>query len=176
MARGVAESPSSSTVVTVHPLPVRITHWINVAAIFMMVTSGWRIYNASPLFNFRFPADFTLGGWLAGALQWHFAAMWLLVINGLIYVAYGIFSGHYRRNLLPLSFNSLVRAFADAVHGRLSHPVGEYNPVQRLAYLGVIALIIVVVLSGLVMWKPTQFQTLGAVMGDYPGRRLCRLQ
>ena len=172
MARDVAESLLSSTVVKVHPLPVRITHWINVAAIFMMVTSGWRIYDASPLFSFRFPPDITLGGWLAGALQWHFAAMWLLVINGLIYVAYGIFSGHYRRNLLPLSFNSLVRAFADAVHGRLSHPVGEYNPVQRLAYLGVIALIIVVVLSGLVMWKPTQFQTLGALMGDYPGARL----
>jgi thiosulfate reductase cytochrome b subunit len=156
----------------VHPLPVRITHWINVVAILIMVTSGWRIYDASPLFNFSFPAGITLGGWLAGALQWHFAAMWLLVINGLIYLAYGVVSGHYRRTLLPLSFNSLSQAFADAVHGRLSHAVGEYNPVQRLAYLGAIAVIVVVVLSGLVVWKPTQFQALGALMGDYPGARL----
>ena len=80
--------------VKVHPLVVRITHWINVLAVLMMVTSGWRIYNASPLFDFRFPTELTLGGWLAGALQWHFAAMWLLAINGLVYVVYGIVSGH----------------------------------------------------------------------------------
>jgi thiosulfate reductase cytochrome b subunit len=172
MASGVAEGASSATVVKVHPLTVRITHWINVTAVFMMITSGWRIYNASPLFPFRFPADITLGGWLAGALQWHFAAMWLLVINGLIYVAYGIFSGHYRRSFLPLSLNALFRAFADAVHGRLSHAVDEYNPVQRMAYLGVVVLLILVVLSGLVIWKPTQFETLGVLLGDYPGARL----
>ena len=138
----------------------------------MMVTSGWRIYNASPLFPFRFPADITLGGWLAGALQWHFAAMWLLVINGVVYVGYGIFSGHYRRSFLPLSLNALLHAFADAVHGRLAHAIDEYNPVQRMAYLSVIVLLVLVVLSGLVMWKPTQFQTLGLLLGDYPGARL----
>jgi len=156
----------------VHPLTVRITHWINVAAVFMMAASGWRIYNASPLFPFAFPKDITLGGWLAGALQWHFAAMWLLVGNGLIYVAYGIISGHYRRSFLPISLNSLLRAFADTLHGRLSHAVGEYNALQRMAYLGIIAMVILVVLSGLVIWKPVQFQTLGALMGDYPGARL----
>jgi len=172
MAHSAAESSSSSTVVKVHPLPVRVTHWINVAAIFMMVASGWRIYDASPLFSFRFPPDITLGGWLAGALQWHFAAMWLLIINGLIYVGYGVFSGHYRRSFLPISPSSLLQAFADAVHGRLSHDVGEYNPAQRTAYLGIIALMALVVLSGIVMWKPTQFQALGALMGDYPGARL----
>lgn len=172
MSRGVAESSASGSAIMVHPLTVRITHWINVAAVFVMAASGWRIYDASPLFRFSFPPDITLGGWLAGALQWHFAAMWLLVINGLIYVGYGIFSGHYRRSFLPIVPNALLRAFADAVHGRLSHAVGEYNPVQRMAYLGVIALIILVVLSGLVMWKPTQFQALGALLGDYPGARL----
>ncbi len=172
MTHDNVKSPLDGTIVTVHPLPVRITHWINVAAILVMVTSGWRIYDASPIFAFRFPPDITLGGWLAGALQWHFAAMWLLVINGLIYVGYGIFAGHYRHNLLPLSLNSLLRSFADAMQGRLSHGVGEYNPVQRMAYLGVIVLLILTVLSGLVIWKPTQFQALGALMGDYPGARL----
>jgi thiosulfate reductase cytochrome b subunit len=172
MAGGTAESSSPGTVVTVHPLTVRVTHWVNVAAIFMMVTSGWRIYNASPLFHFRFPADITLGGWLGGALQWHLATMWLLAVNGFVYMVYGIFSGHYRSSFLPLSLNSLLRAFTAAVQGRLPHAVGEYNPVQRIAYLGVIVLIILVVLSGLVIWKPTQFQTLGILMGDYPGARL----
>ena len=172
MAHGIAENSSTSTVVKVHPLPVRVTHWVNVAAIIMMMTSGWRIYDASPLFSFSFPPGITLGGWLAGALQWHFAAMWLLVINGLIYVGYGVFSGHYRRSFLPISMSSLLRAFADAVHGRLSHDIAAYNPAQRAAYLGVIVLIVLVVLSGVVMWKPTQFQALGALMGDYPGARL----
>lgn len=89
--------------VRIHPLPVRITHWINAFAVLIMVLSGWRIYNASPLFGFKFPGDWTLGGWLAGAIQWHFAAMWLLAANGLIYVGYGVLSGHFKRKLLPVS-------------------------------------------------------------------------
>ena len=96
----------------VHPLPVRITHWINALAMLMMVLSGWRIYDASPLFGFSFPDDWTLGGWLAGALQWHFAAMWLLALNGLAYLAYGILSGHLRRRLLPLSPQEALRDLA----------------------------------------------------------------
>ncbi len=89
--------------VKVHPLVVRITHWINALAILIMVASGWRIYNADPLFGFQFPDEWTLGGWLAGALQWHFAAMWLLALNGLVYLGYGLVSGHLRRKLVPLS-------------------------------------------------------------------------
>src|SRR4051812_50205213 len=89
--------------VRVHPLVVRIAHWINVLAVLVMVTSGWQIYNASPLFAFAFPDGLTLGGWLAGALQWHFAAMWLLAANGIVYVTYGVLSGHFRRKLLPIS-------------------------------------------------------------------------
>jgi len=81
-------------------LVVRVTHWINVVAVLLMIASGWRIYNADPIFDFSFPDELTLGGWLAGALQWHFAAMWLLVLNGLVYVCYGIISGHFRRKLL----------------------------------------------------------------------------
>ena len=58
---------------------MRITHWINALAILIMIGSGWQIYNASPLFDsLVFPKSITLGGWLAGALLWHFAAMWVL--------------------------------------------------------------------------------------------------
>ncbi|MEK7321678.1 MAG: cytochrome b/b6 domain-containing protein [Pseudomonadota bacterium] len=162
----------TAPLIKVHPLTVRITHWLNATAILIMVASGWRIYNASPLFDFKFPNNLTLGGWLAGALQWHFAAMWLLAINGVVYLAYGFFSGHYRRQLLPITLKSLLREIANTVRGRLSHAVGAYNPVQRTAYLGVIAMIMLVVLSGLVMWKPIQMQSLGVLLGGYEGARL----
>src|SRR5207302_2701798 len=86
----------------VHPLYVRVTHWINAVAIIAMVGSGWEIYNASPLFPVVFPQRITLGGWLAGALLWHFAAMWLFMANGVVYVALGLATGRFRRMLLPV--------------------------------------------------------------------------
>jgi len=160
-------------VVKVHPLVVRIAHWINALAILVMITSGWKIYNASPLFDFAFPDEITLGGWLAGALQWHFAAMWLFVLNGLIYVAYGIVSGHFRRKLLPLSPLGVLRDVGAAFRGRLSHgDLTVYNAAQRAAYLALIFLLIVLVLSGLVLWKPVQFYWYGQFIGDYEGAQL----
>jgi thiosulfate reductase cytochrome b subunit len=158
--------------VKIHPLLVRITHWVNAFAILIMVASGWRIYNASPLFDFRFPAELTLGGWLAGAIQWHFAAMWLLALNGLLYLAYGLFSGHLRRKLLPLRPSAVLHDIANALRGRLAHDdLTMYNAAQRAAYLGVIAIITLLVLSGLVIWKPVQLHALGLLMGDYEGAR-----
>ena len=161
-----------SQYVKVHPLIVRLTHWINAFAILIMVVSGWRIYNADPLFAFKFPAELTLGGWLAGALQWHFAAMWLLALNGLAYLTYGIVSGHLKRKLLPLTPGAVFRDISSAFRGRLAHAdLTVYNAAQRAAYLGVIVLLVVLVLSGLVIWKPVQFYTLGMLMGDYEGAR-----
>lgn len=157
----------------VHPLLVRMTHWVNALAVLVMVLSGWKIYNASPLFNFVFPDELTLGGWLAGALQWHFAAMWILVFNGMIYLAYGIFSGHLRRRMLPISPRALVGDVANALRGRLSHDdLSVYNAAQKTAYLGAILLAIGLVLSGLAIWKPVQFYALASLMGDYEGARL----
>lgn len=159
--------------IKIHPLVVRITHWINAFAILIMVVSGWRIYNAWPLFNFRFPNELTLGGWLAGALQWHFAAMWLLAANGLLYLVYGIVSGHFRRKLLPLNPLAVFRDIGNALRGRLAHDdLTVYNAAQRAAYLSAILIIIVLIVSGLVIWKPVQFYALGVWMGDYEGARL----
>jgi len=160
--------------VKVHPLVVRITHWINALAILVMVASGWRIYNASPLFeSFTFPEALTLGGWLAGALQWHFAAMWLLALNGLVYVAYGIVSGHFRRKLLPISPGAFLHDVSQALRGRLAHhDLSVYNAAQRAAYLVLIVALIVMILSGLAIWKPVQLQALAALMGGYEGARL----
>jgi thiosulfate reductase cytochrome b subunit len=160
--------------IKVHPLVVRITHWINALAILVMVASGWRIYNASPLFeSFTFPDALTLGGWLAGALQWHFAAMWLLALNGLVYVVYGIVSGHFRRRLLPISPGAILRDVSRALRGRLAHEdLSVYNAAQRAAYFVLILALVVMILSGLAIWKPVQLQELAALMGGYEGARL----
>jgi thiosulfate reductase cytochrome b subunit len=157
----------------VHPLVVRVTHWINVVAILAMVTSGWRIYNASPLFAFRFPNELTLGGWLAGALQWHFAAMWLFAVNGAVYLAYGIVSGHFRRKLLPVTPRAVIGDLAAALRGKLAHDdLAVYNAAQRAAYLILIVAATVLLLSGVAVWKPVQLQGLAALLGGYEGARL----
>ncbi|MBV8094325.1 MAG: cytochrome b/b6 domain-containing protein [Acetobacteraceae bacterium] len=154
------------------PLIVRITHWVNAFAMTCMILSGWRIYNASPLFPFTFPPWATLGGWLAGALAWHFAAMWLLVANGLLYLAYGLFSGYLRRTLLPLTRDQLWQDFRAALTLRLKHRVGVYNTVQRLLYIVVLLLGPTAVLSGLAIWKPVQFSPLTTLLGGYDTARL----
>jgi thiosulfate reductase cytochrome b subunit len=163
----------SPNTVKVHPLPVRITHWVNALAMLIMVMSGWRIYNASPLFGWSFPVDATLGGWLAGALQWHFAAMWLLALNGLLYVAYGVASGHLRRRMLPISPRALAADVLGALRGRLSHAdLSVYNAAQKAAYLAAILLAAGLIVSGLAIWKPVQLHWLASLMGDYEGARL----
>jgi thiosulfate reductase cytochrome b subunit len=153
----------------VHPLWVRITHWINALAMLMMIGSGWQIYDASPLFSFiEFPRQIALGNWLAGALLWHFAAMWILVVNGVVYVSLGLLTGRFRRKLLPIRSRDVLADFTAALRGKLSHEdLTVYNAVQRLLYLGVILAGIVIVLSGLSIWKPVQFKYLTAVFGGY---------
>jgi len=160
--------PAASGGRVIHPLWVRITHWVNALAMLMMIGSGWQIYNASPLFPFVFPSGITLGGWLAGALLWHFAAMWLLAVNGLVYLVLGIATGRFRRKLLPIHPGDVIADTRAALRGRLSHDdLSVYNAVQKLLYLGVILAGIVIVLSGLAIWKPIQLQELTALFGGY---------
>jgi thiosulfate reductase cytochrome b subunit len=175
MSFGTPEARTLHLPITVHPGWVRITHWINVVAMFVMITSGWRIYDASPLFGFVIPPAITIGdglGGLAGALLWHFAAMWLLFINGIVYLTWGIVSGRFRRKLLPIRPSEVADVLQAALTGRLSHgDLSAYNAVQRLLYAGVIAFGIVSVLSGVVMWKPVQVQGLTAAFGGYEAAR-----
>jgi thiosulfate reductase cytochrome b subunit len=156
----------------IHPAWVRITHWINALAVTVMIGSGWEIYNASPLFPFVFPRAVTLGGWLAGALLWHFAAMWVLVVNGLCYLALGIATGRFRRKLVPLRPGQVWADATAALRGKLSHAdLSIYNAVQKLLYLGVILAGIVILLSGISIWKPVQLQELTAFFGGYDAAR-----
>jgi thiosulfate reductase cytochrome b subunit len=156
----------------IHPVWVRVTHWINALAMFVMIASGWEIYNASPLFGFRFPQTVTLGGWLAGALLWHFAAMWLLAVNGLVYILLGIASGRFRRMLVPIRPGEVLADTKAALAGKLAHDdLSVYNAVQKLLYLGVILTGVLIVLSGLAIWKPVQLQELTALFGGYDAAR-----
>jgi thiosulfate reductase cytochrome b subunit len=166
--------PTSARTSLIHPLWVRITHWINAVAVLVMIGSGWEIYNASPLplFNFELPKSITLGGWLAGALAWHFAAMWVLAVNGIVYVTLGIATGRFRTKLLPIRPREVLRDLKAALRGRLSHEdLAVYNAVQRLLYLGVICTAVVIVLSGVSIWKPVQFQELTTLFGGYDRAR-----
>ena len=157
---------------TIHPRWVRICHWINALAILVMIGSGWQIYNASPLFGFVFPREIALGNWLAGALLWHFAAMWVLVINGVIYVTLGIVTGRFRSKLYPIRPSEVVADLKAAATFKLSHDdLSHYNAVQKLLYTGVILAGVVIVLSGLSIWKPVQFQELTALFGGYDAAR-----
>jgi len=152
----------------IQPGWVRVTHWINAFAMALMIMSGWQIYNASPLFDFRFPSSITLGGWLAGALLWHFAAMWLLVVNGLVYLSVGFATGRFRKKLLPITPSGVISDVKAALTFKLAHDdLTKYNYVQKLLYTGIIVVGIVIVLSGLSIWKPVQLHWLAALFGDY---------
>ena len=158
---------------TLHPCWLRITHWLNVVAVLIMVTSGARIYNASPLFNFMIPASLTLGGWLGGALQWHFAGMWLLGLNGVLYLSLNLATGRMWRRFFPISPRGIVCDLAAALRGKLAHTdTHRYNQVQKAAYLLVMLDIALLTVSGLVLWQSVQLGLLRDLLGGYETARL----
>ncbi|WP_027796029.1 cytochrome b/b6 domain-containing protein [Paraburkholderia acidipaludis] len=160
--------------VTIHPVWVRLFHWINAASVVVMCLSGWEVYDASPVFPaIRFPPSITLGGWLGGALLWHFSVMWVLVANFLGYLGLGVVTGRLRKKLFPVSVRAIVSDLAAALRGKLGHDdLSRYNAVQKFAYLAVIADIALLVLSGLTIWKPVQFALLRTVMGGFDNARV----
>jgi len=151
----------------IHPWPLRVMHWLNAVAIIMLIGSGWQIYNASPFLPFTFPEWATIGEWLGGAIAWHLAAIWLLMLNGLTYLIWGFVRGHFRKKLWPVTPRAVLHDAWAALRFRLPHEVGVYNAVQRLLYLGVIALGILAVLSGLAVWKPVQLWPLSDLLGGF---------
>jgi thiosulfate reductase cytochrome b subunit len=154
------------------PAWVRAMHWINAIAMILMIMSGWQIYNASPLFDFKFSHSITLGEWLGGALLWHFAAMWLLMINGLAYLITGLATGRFRKKLLPITPAGVISDVKAALTFKLAHDdLSTYNYVQKLLYAGIMVVGVVIVLSGLSIWKPVQLYWLVMLFGDYPAAR-----
>ena len=152
-----------------HPLPVRIMHWINAIAVFIMIGSGWKIYNDDVILGWlHFPDSIVIGKWAQYGLQWHFFGMWIFVLNGLAYLTYGIATGRFRQKLFPLSLREILATVGDALRFRLAHDdLTHYNAVQKMLYLGVMAVGILIVISGLSLWKPVQFSELAALFGSF---------
>src|ERR1043165_6973721 len=168
--QATAAAPGKAKVI--QPAWVRALHWTNAFAMVLMIMSGWQIYNASPLFGFNFTPSITLGGWLGGALLWHFAAMWILMVNGLIYLVLGFVTGRFRKKLLPITPEGVISDTKAALTGKLSHDdLTKYNSVQKLLYAGIIIVGVLIVLSGLSIWKPVQLQWLTALFGGYNAAR-----
>jgi thiosulfate reductase cytochrome b subunit len=157
-----------------HPLPVRIMHWVNAVTMIVMIGSGWKIYNDEVIFGWlHFPEALTIGRWAQHGLQWHFFGMWILALNGFCYFVYGLLTGRFRRMLLPIRWRDLVAAIGDALRFRLAHDdPTQYNAVQKLLYVGVLAVGVLTVLSGLAIWKPVQFSELLALFHDFQTARL----
>jgi thiosulfate reductase cytochrome b subunit len=157
-----------------HPLPVRIMHWVNAAAMFIMIMSGWKIYDDDVIFSWlRFPDAITLGKWAQNGLQWHFFGMWIVALNGLAYLLYGVTTGRFWSKLFPISLRELVATMRDAFTFRLSHDdLTHYNAVQKILCVGIILVGIVIVLSGLALWKPVQFSELATLFYDFQTTRL----
>lgn len=169
-----------------HPLPTRIFHWINVPTLFVMIYSGLLIYWAHDVYSIRigqrvlfkfFDAWFYnalhLSSRLAEGMAWHFAFMWLFLINGLLYVGYTFWSGEYRF-LLP-NLKTPAEAFQVVLHDlgirKTPLPRAKFNAAQRLAYTGVILMGAGSILTGLAIYKPVQLAFLTACLGGYETAR-----
>jgi thiosulfate reductase cytochrome b subunit len=157
-----------------HPLPLRIMHWINAVAVFIMIGSGWKIYNDDVIFGIlHFPDSLVIGKWAQHGLQWHFFGMWIFVLNGLAYLSYGVVTGRFRRKLFPISIREILATVGDALRFHLSHDdLTRYNAVQKILYLGVMLIGICIVISGLALWKPVQFSELADLFGSFQTIRL----
>jgi thiosulfate reductase cytochrome b subunit len=167
------DSERHNSVKPSHPLWLRVSHWLNAIAVVILIMSGWQIYNASPLFPFRFSPHITLGGWLGGALQWHFAALWLLFFNGLFYLVMNSVTGRFKMKYWPFSLRELFHDIRQTVMLRLDHSnLAHYNMIQKLLYIGVTVALILMVMTGLTIWKPVQFPHLRMLFGDYDMARL----
>ncbi len=169
-----AVKSTSRNVARLHPLPLRVMHWMNTAAIFIMIGSGWRIYNDDVIFGWLYFPDFlVIGKWAQYGLQWHFFGMWIFVLNGLAYLTYGIVTGRFQQKLFPISLREILATVGDALHFRLSHEdLTVYNAVQKILYLGVILVGILIVITGLCLWKPVQFSELSGLFGNFQTIRL----
>jgi thiosulfate reductase cytochrome b subunit len=161
---------------------VRVTHWINVIALPLMVASGLRIFNAYPAFARKgetfccypfahkpIPAALTLGGWLAGGRHWHFAVMWILVVNALVYLGFIYLHGEWRE--LAPHRGDVHRAWEmiEFYAFRLKkHPhQGKHNALQKTAYFAMPIVAAIIVLSGVAIWKPVQLHWLTMLFGGY---------
>jgi thiosulfate reductase cytochrome b subunit len=158
-----------------------VTHWITTLCFFALLLSGIELVIShprfywgetgtvltTPLFQLPIPSSRATvptgykyvmpdeNGW-SRAL--HFEAAWILVLTGLLYVIFGLLSGHFRKNLLPsksdLSWRTLLASFIKPLRLKRPSPpeAFSYNGLQRLSYIFVIFVLFpLVIWSGLAM-------------------------
>ena len=169
-----AVKPKTREPARLHPLPLRIMHWINAVAVFIMIGSGWKIYNDDVILGWlHFPDWIVIGKWAQYGLQWHFFGMWIFVLNGIAYLGYGIATGRFRQKLFPITLRELFVTIGDALRFRLTHDdLTVYNAVQKILYLGVILVGILIVITGLCLWKPVQFSEVASLFGSFQTIRI----
>jgi thiosulfate reductase cytochrome b subunit len=157
-----------------HPVPIRIMHWINAFAMIVMITSGWGIYDDDVIVRgFLFPGWARLGEWAAPSLLYHFAGMWLLALNGAAYLTYGVVTGRFRERFLPIRARELVDTVRDTLRFRIAHEdLTTYNAVQKALYIIVIVAGVSQVVTGLAIWKPVQFSGLVSLLGGFQTARV----
>jgi thiosulfate reductase cytochrome b subunit len=157
-----------------HPWPIRVMHWINAVVMVVMITSGWGIYDDDVIIRgFHFSQTWRLGEWAAWSLNWHFAGMWFLTINGLIYLIYGFSTGRLGEKLLPIRPTEILQTVVDTLHFKIAHEdLTVYNAVQKLLYIIVIVAGVSQVITGLAIWKPIQFSGLVALLGGFQTARV----
>jgi len=170
----VTTSNATAKTRRLHPVPVRVMHWVNALAMIVMITSGWGIYNDSVIISgLHFSRSLRLGSWAAESLLWHFAGMWFLAINGLLYLLYGLVTGRFRERLFPIRVADVLQTVRDKLHFRIAHEdLTHYNAVQKLLYLLVMIAGVSQVATGLAIWKPIQFSGLVGLFGGFQGARL----
>ncbi|SGY85966.1 cytochrome b/b6 domain-containing protein [Moritella viscosa] len=155
----------------IHSGLIRILHALNAISVIGLISSGWAIFNASPLYPISFPVSLSLGGYLTEALQWHFLLIWLFVFSSILFVLSRLLSLTVAPNLWPISIKKIVNETQQVLTFNLKHYIGEYNHIQRMFYLTAFLLFIVLILSGLGLWKPVQFQVINYIVGGYENMR-----
>jgi thiosulfate reductase cytochrome b subunit len=176
--RSARELSSSATAARQkrHPALVRVTHWITTVAFLALLLSGGEIVLSHPRFYWGETGNVNTHPWLNLHLPssrdtvptgygyvlpdqngWsrylHFQAAWLAVGTGLFYVLFGLFAGHFRRNLFPAASDFSMKELGGSLvrHLRFERPGKEeawsYNVLQRLTYL-----LLIFVLFPLMIW------------------------
>lgn len=159
-----------------HPLAIRWFHWINFPILALMIWSGTLIYWAYPAYatlDQKTWRALHVNNRLAEGMALHFFFMWFFVINGVLYVAYTLFSGEWRE-LVP-NRNSAREAWQVLLHDlhirKEAPPPRKFNGAQQIAYSAVILMGFGSLVSGLAIYKPVQFGWLTAMLGGYPAAR-----
>ncbi|WP_086931117.1 cytochrome b/b6 domain-containing protein [Agarilytica rhodophyticola] len=151
---------------------LRLLHTLNALTVIGLVSSGWAIYNAAPIYAITFPMSLSLGNYLTEALRWHFALMWIFFITSFSFIVLRLSKSWGGPSLTPISIRSIICDLKLALQFKITHQSGHYNHVQRLLYVCTFILLACLLITGLTLWKPVQLHFLTHIMGGFPTVRI----